>query len=90
MGHRRRASVIPLRPVEGAAGLQAAHLSSGVLLRFPDLRTDARRDAVWDDLLSCAHQAWTWRDRDSLSELALCLLQLARDVLPEWTGPEKN
>lgn len=62
----------------------------GVLLRFPGLFADAARNAAWDDLLAHAGQAWTWRDRDSLSALAVCLVRLARDIGPEWTGPETD
>jgi len=61
-----------------------------VLLRFPDISGDARRDAAWDDLLAHADRAWTWRDRDSLVVLAVSLLRVAREVAPEWVDPEAD
>jgi len=66
-----------------------------VLLRFPDLLADGPlddglRNAAWDDLLALTDRAWTWRDPDSLSALAVCFLQLARDVMAEWAGSEAD
>jgi hypothetical protein len=66
-----------------------------VLLHFPDLVTDGPladgpRNAAWDDLLALADGAWTWRDRDTLSALAECFVQLARDVMVEWAVPEAD
>ena len=66
-----------------------ADLVGGVLLRFPDLSGNARRDAAWDDLLAYAEQAWTSRDSHSLV-LAVTLLRLAREAAPERVGSETN
>jgi len=89
MERRRPALLIPVPP-SVPTGEGTVRSGRAVVLRFPDLLADVRRNAAWDDLLARADRAWTWRDRDSLSELAVCLLQLARDVVPEWTGPETD
>lgn len=89
MGHLRRAPLIPVLP-SAPTGDETVRPGRGVLLRFPDLLADAARNAAWDDLLAHADHAWTWRDQDSLTALAVCLLRVARDVMPEWTGPEPN
>ena len=89
MGYLRRAPLIPVPPI-APTGDETVRRGRGVLLRFPDLFADAAHNAAWDDLLAHAGQAWTWRDRDSLSALAVCMLRLARDVVPEWSGPETD
>jgi hypothetical protein len=85
MQRRRRAPLgtLPIAPARRVANVRRR----GVLLRFPGRPVDRLRDAAWDDLLAHAGDAWTCRDRDSLMALAVCLLRLARDVLPERTGP---
>jgi hypothetical protein len=88
MGCRRRALVIPFPQGESPRGREPLHSGPGVLLQFPDLSADAPRNAAWDDLLANVQQAWTWRDPDSLTALAVCLLRVARDVMPEWAAPE--
>ena len=86
MEFRRRAPLVAVSPVSPTG--ETGRSGSGVLLRLPDLSADAPRNAAWDDLLARADRAWTWRDPDSLSALAACLLRLAEDVVREWGGPE--
>ena len=86
MGYRRRAPLVAVPPVSLTG--ETVRSGGGVLLRLPDLSADAPRNAAWDDLLARADRAWTWRDPDSLSALAACLLRLAEDVVREWGGPE--
>ena len=89
MGYSRRPPLTSVRPV-APKGDETGRPSRGVLLRFPDISGDARRDAAWDDLLAHADRAWTWRDRDSLVVLAVSLLRVAREVAPEWVDPEAD
>ena len=88
MGRGQRAPLIPVSPLTPTD--ETVRSGRGMLIRFPGLVADAPRDDAWDDLLAHADRAWTWRDPDSLSALAGCLLRLARDFLPEWTGPETD
>jgi hypothetical protein len=88
MGCRRRRPLIAVSPVAPTG--ETVRSGLGVLLRFPELSADAPRNAAWDDLLAHADRAWTWRDPDSLAALAVCLLRLARDVVPEWMGPDTD
>ena len=87
MGHRPCARLIPL-PRTASPGAETVRPGRGVLVRLPDFSGDAARNAAWDDLLVSADWAWTFRDPDSLSALGIRLLQLARDILPEWADPE--
>ena len=87
----RRVRVLPTAPTRDTAVPPVR----GVLLRFPNLVADGPlddgpRNAAWDDLLALTDRAWTRRDRDSLSALAVCFLQLAREVVVEWPGPESD
>ena len=97
MGNRRRILRVRRVPVLPIARTRDAAVPPvrGVLLRFPTLPPDGplddgARNAEWDELLALSDQAWTRRDRDSLSALAVCFLQLARNVLAEWAGPEAD
>jgi hypothetical protein len=87
MRPRRCTRLVPLPPA-APPGAETVRPGRGVLVRLPDLSADAARNAAWDDLLACADWAWTFRDPDSLSAVGICLLQLARDVLPEWGDAE--
>ena len=87
----RRIPVLPIAPARDIAVRPAR----GVLLRFQHFpgrspADDAPRNAAWDDLLALADRRWTWRDPDSLSALAVCLVRLARDVAAEWPVPRRT
>jgi hypothetical protein len=89
MGHGPCARLIPL-PRAAPPGAETVRPGRGVVVRLPDFSGDAARNAAWDDLLASADWAWTFRDPDSLSALGIRLLQLARDVLPEWADPQTD
>jgi len=86
MQRQRRTRLVAVLPIAPTRRDMTVRPGRGVLLRFPDPSVDVLRNTAWDDLLTHADEAWTRRDRDSLTALAVCLVRVARDIVPEWTG----
>jgi hypothetical protein len=89
MGRRRHVPRSPVPPIARSDD-DTLRRGRGVILRFPSPRAGAPRNAAWDDLLALAQRAWACRDPDSLSAVAACVLRLAGDIAPEWTGRAKD
>jgi hypothetical protein len=45
---------------------------------------DTAINALWDQLLTLAEKAWTWRDAESAVALQECVDVLKRTVAEEW------
>ena len=58
--------------------------------RLSELQRDAGLNAIWDELLAGAKEAWSWRDPESLLALEGCIERLRKSVFEDWGYSRKG
>jgi hypothetical protein len=51
---------------------------------WPESERDTAINALWDQLVTAAEGAWTWRDAESVAALEQCVEALKRTVAEDW------